>query len=493
MPSALLSLILALSVAATATPLVRRLALALGAVDTPSGRRVHASRIPRLGGLAIIAGFFVPLLVLFALNTSVAQMFFSRPVLVAGLVIGSLTCAGLGAFDDIVGVGAKVKLLVQSGAAAVAFFAGFRIELVTLPWGPTVALGWMALPATVLWIVAIVNAINLIDGLDGLAGGVAFFACITNFVVAWMSGNVLITLLAATLAGAIVGFLWHNFNPATIFMGDTGSMFLGFVLATTSLVGSVSQKGQTAIAILVPILALGLPIMDTLLAMVRRFLERRSIFSPDRGHIHHRLLDMGITHRRAVLILYGASVAFTVGSLVVYVGRSWQVGLALVALAVGVVGMIRFVGYFNYMMLRRRQKAHARDADVEGFRRTVPLAVARIDGSRGEDELRQQLATFGEVAGLQLVEVLSDTQRVWAWTLNEAEPRTRSSVSAKYPLAHPGAERVELKFAWDSDDGDVSPQADILLQLVADAVDRQLQRRARARDSIREGRLRPVG
>lgn len=476
-----------------ATPLVRRLALALGAVDTPSGRRVHASRIPRLGGLAIIAGFFVPLLVLFALNTSVAQMFFSRPVLVAGLVIGSLTCAGLGAFDDIVGVGAKVKLLVQSAAAAVAFFAGFRIELVTLPWGPTVALGWMALPATVLWIVAIVNAINLIDGLDGLAGGVAFFACITNFVVAWMSGNVLITLLAATLAGAIVGFLWHNFNPATIFMGDTGSMFLGFVLATTSLVGSVSQKGQTAIAILVPILALGLPIMDTLLAMVRRFLERRSIFSPDRGHIHHRLLDMGITHRRAVLILYGASVAFTVGSLVVYVGRSWQVGLALVALAVGVVGMIRFVGYFNYMMLRRRQKAHARDADVEGFRRTVPLAVARIDGSRGEDELRQQLATFGEVAGLQLVEVLSDTQRVWAWTLNEAEPRTRSSVSAKYPLAHPGAERVELKFAWDSDDGDVSPQADILLQLVADAVDRQLQRRARARDSIREGRLRPVG
>lgn len=493
MPSSLLSLVLALSVSALATPLVRRLALALGAVDAPSGRRVHASRIPRLGGVAIVAGFFVPLLALFALNTSTAQIFFSRPLMVAGLVIGSLTCAALGAFDDIVGVGAKVKLLVQTGAATAAFVAGFRIEVVTLPWGPTVSLGLLALPATVLWIVAIVNAMNLIDGLDGLAGGIAFFACITNFVVAWISGNVLIALLAATLAGSIVGFLWHNFNPATIFMGDTGSMFLGFVLATTSLVGSVSQKGQTAIAILVPILALGLPIMDTLLAMVRRFLERRSIFSPDRGHIHHRLLDMGITHRRAVLILYAASLAFTVGSLVVYVGRSWQAGLALVALAVGVVGMIRFIGYFNYMMLRRQQKAHVRDSDVELLRRAVPAVMDRLEASRGEAEIRRQLEAFGESAKLQAVELSFGEERVWGWSLDGTGTRTRSSVSAKYQVLDSNGRSLALKFVWDSDDGEVSPQADILLQLVADAVDRQFQRPARARESIREGRLRPVG
>lgn len=493
MPSSLFSLVLGLVVAALATPLVRRLALALGAVDAPSGRRVHASRIPRLGGLAIIAGFFVPLLTLFALNTATAQIFFSRPKMVAGLVVGSLTCAALGAFDDIVGVGAKTKLLVQTGAATAAFVTGFRIEVVTLPWGPTVSLGFLALPATILWIVAIVNAINLIDGLDGLAGGIAFFACITNFVVAWISGNVLIALLAATLAGAIVGFLWHNFNPATIFMGDTGSMFLGFVLATTSLTGSVSQKGQTAIAILVPILALGLPIMDTLLAMVRRFLERRSIFAPDRGHIHHRLLDMGITHRRAVLILYAASLAFTVGSLVVYVGRSWQAGLALVALAVGVVGMIRFVGYFNYMMLRRQQKAHLRDSDVESLRRAVPSAVARLEAARGESELRQQLESFGLTARLQCVELHCDEARVWGWSSDGKGARTRSSVSARYEVRDSAGRNLSLKFIWDSDDGEVSAQADILLQLVADSVEAQLQRPVRARESLPERRLRPVG
>src|SRR5262249_3314458 len=161
-----------------------------------------------------------------------------------------------------------------------------------------------------------------------LAAGIAFFACLTNFVVAYLGGNVLVCLVTATLAGSIVGFLFHNFNPATIFMGDSGSMFLGFVVATTSLFVA-SQKGGTAVAILVPIVALGVPIIDTLLAMVRRFLARRSIFAADRSHIHHRLLELGLSHRRAVLILYGASVVFTAGALCIYIGRSWQVGLAL--------------------------------------------------------------------------------------------------------------------------------------------------------------------
>ena len=178
--------------------------------------------------------------------------------------MGSLIVAGLGLCDDLLGVGAKRKLLIQCSAAALAYASGLRIDALSLPWMGAISLGWLALPATVVWFCAIVNALNLIDGLDGLAAGVAFFACVTNAVVAFLAHNVATGLLSVTLAGAILGFLFYNFNPARIFMGDSGSMFLGFVLASISLLGSGTQKSPTLIAILVPILALGLPIMDML-------------------------------------------------------------------------------------------------------------------------------------------------------------------------------------------------------------------------------------
>ena len=160
-------------------------------------------------------------------------------------------------------------------------------------------MGVFALPVTVLWIVGVTNAVNLIDGLDGLAAGVTFFAAFTSFVIASISGSVFVALTMAALMGALVGFLFFNFNPARIFMGDSGSYFLGFVLATTALAGGgLQQKASTAVSLLVPVLALGVPIFDTLFSMFRRVLERRPIFSADRGHVHHRLLDIGLTHRR---------------------------------------------------------------------------------------------------------------------------------------------------------------------------------------------------
>ncbi|MGH7283585.1 MAG: glycosyltransferase family 4 protein, partial [Polyangiaceae bacterium] len=276
--------LLALIVTAVLTPLVRRVALAGGVVDAPSARRVHQKKIPRLGGIAIVIGFYAPLLALFALDTGTARIFFHSPHMVGGLVTGSLVIAGLGLYDDLVGAGAKTKLLVQSLAATAAFVGGLRIDALNLPLVGNLQMGAFALPVTILWIAAIVNALNLIDGLDGLAAGIAFFACVTNFVVAFLTHNILIALMTGTLGGAIIGFLFYNFNPAKIFMGDSGSMFLGFMLACASLLGAGSQKSPTLIAILVPLLALGLPIMDMLFAIARRFLERRSIFSPDRRH-----------------------------------------------------------------------------------------------------------------------------------------------------------------------------------------------------------------
>src|SRR4029078_2410036 len=173
---------------------------------------------------------------------------------------------------------------------------------------------------------------NLIDGLDGLAAGVVFFASMTNFVVALLSQASLPALFMATTMGAIIGFLFYNFNPARIFMGDSGSYFLGYVIAATSV--GTDHKASTAVSLLVPLMALGVPIFDTLFAMVPRFLERRPVFSPDRGHIHYPLLDMGITHRRAVLIIYGVSVLLTITAIAISLGRSWQVGITLVASSV---------------------------------------------------------------------------------------------------------------------------------------------------------------
>ena len=347
MKSVVAAFVLAMLITAVLTPLVRRAALAAGAVDEPGARRVHTRRVPRLGGIAIVVGFFSPLIILFAVRTHPGLALFSTGHVSLGLIVGSLFVVGAGLVDDLRGLGAKSKLLIQTSAACVAFFCGMRMDGVSLPGIGTLDLGWFALPATVVWIVGIVNAMNLIDGLDGLAAGVAFFACLTNFAIASLTGNVYILLLSASLGGAVVGFLFYNFNPAKIFMGDSGSMFLGFVLASASLLGAGTQKSPTLIAIVVPILALGLPIADMLMTIARRFLERRSIFAADRGHIHHRLLDMGLTHRRSVLTLYLLSVAFTIVALIAYFGRSWQIGFALFALTAVLVGVVRFVGYFN--------------------------------------------------------------------------------------------------------------------------------------------------
>jgi UDP-GlcNAc:undecaprenyl-phosphate GlcNAc-1-phosphate transferase len=494
MLSTCVALLLALIVTAMMTPLVRHLALAIGAVDEPTARRVHTRSIPRMGGIAIVVGFFAPLVALFSLHTGMARTILAQPKTIVALALGSLVIAGLGLLDDMVGVGAKRKLLVQTLAACIAYAGGLRIEAITLPFTSTISLGWLGLPVTILWITAIINALNLIDGLDGLAAGVAFFGCATNFVVAYLNNNLLICLFSAALGGAILGFLIYNFNPATIFMGDSGSMFLGFSLATISLLGSASQKSPTVIAILVPLLALGLPIMDMLFAMLRRFLERRSIFSPDRGHIHHRLLDLGLTHRRAVLVLYGLSLMFTLVALAIHLGRSWQIGAALLVLTASLVGIVRFVGYFNGI-LERRQLAQ-RDALTEALRARVPLALQQIDGARSVEDLPSLLTEFATQVRLLAVAIVAPAEaRVsnWRWEYSDiGQHQSREAVCAKYRVTDAAGLPLELQFFYDSPTGAVGPQAEILLQLVADAAESLLQRQARARIASRGGRLRPV-
>jgi UDP-GlcNAc:undecaprenyl-phosphate GlcNAc-1-phosphate transferase len=467
--TAVATFVVAMVLTAMLTPVVRRLALAAGALDEPGARRVHARHVPRMGGIAIVLGFFLPLLGLLALGAPAGHALFSTTQAMRGFALGALLLVGVGLLDDIRGVGAKYKLVVQIAAATAAFSNGMRIDAVELPWIGVLQLGWLAFPATVAWFVGIVNAVNLIDGLDGLAAGVVFFACLTNFVIASLAGNVPILFVTASLGGATIGFLFYNFNPARIFMGDTGSLFLGFALASASLLGAGTQKTPTLVAIIVPIVALGLPITDMLLTIARRFFAHRSIFVADREHIHHRLLDMGLTHRRAVLSLYLMSVGFTVLALVVHLGRSWQIGVALFVLTALLVGVVRFMGYFNSSLaVSSRAAAEERS---EPLRRSVPRVLRRMGEAGSPEQLPAILAEFGEEAGLLAIGIVNANNRRlqrWRWESPRTEGHaSREAICTKFDISD-GRDILELQFFSDSTAGIVGPTTRILLQLVAD-------------------------
>jgi UDP-GlcNAc:undecaprenyl-phosphate GlcNAc-1-phosphate transferase len=270
----------------------------------------------------------------------------------------------------------------------------------------------------------------------------------------------------------MVGFLFYNFNPAHIFMGDSGSYFLGYLLATASLTGAM-QKTSTAVSLLVPMVALGVPIFDTLFSMLRRTLERRSVFSPDRGHVHHRLLDMGITHRRAVMLLYGVSILLMVSAIAIALGRSWESGVALLVASVVLTGLIRFVGYFEYVRSKRRLLSRSYDAPTRRLRGLVPAFTADLTQLSSEEQIWARLCAFATHA--ECAFVICETrpgsgERRWPANMTELWPERL--VLARYNLASGG--RLEFGFPSDLE---LSPQSDILLQLAADAVDAALLRR----------------
>jgi UDP-GlcNAc:undecaprenyl-phosphate GlcNAc-1-phosphate transferase len=360
MRTAAVAFILSMLCGTILTPIVRRLAHRFGLLDHAlSPRKIHGRPVPRLGGIAIVIAFYAPLVGLLFFHSDVGGMFVADRNHAIGLFVGGLAIALLGLYDDLRGAGATRKFIVQFLIAGFLYRLGFRIEALANPFGDPIALGWMSLPFTLLWMVGVVNALNLIDGLDGLAGGVAFVAVTITFLVSLQRGHPLMMLFSAALAGSIVGFLFYNFNPASIFMGDTGSMFLGFVLAATAV--ETNQKASTAVAVIIPTVALGLPIMDTLLAIGRRAWRGRPLFQADKDHIHHRLMARGLSHRQAVLVLYGLCVLLGLAALVLTYGNSGQAAALLVVLALVAVIFLRTLGYFrlggNSAVERKRTRA----------------------------------------------------------------------------------------------------------------------------------------
>lgn len=273
------------------TPVAGRLARIAGAVDVPSGRRIHERPTPRLGGLAILAGFLVPVLV-FLPSDSGAH----------ALVTGAILIACLGAVDDVFGLGPAVKLAGQVACAAIPVSAGITIDHITLPVLGVFDLGAGQYPITIIWFVAIVNMINFIDGMDGLAAGVAGIGAVTFAVLAASLGRADPSIMAASLAGAALGFLVYNFHPARIFMGDAGSLLLGFILAGVAVNGVM--KSAAAIAVVAPLVVLAIPILDTSFVVLKRLKHGLPVYSPDRSHFHHRFFTIGWSQRKTVLALY---------------------------------------------------------------------------------------------------------------------------------------------------------------------------------------------
>lgn len=295
----------ALIVSLLIMPAVILLAEKTGAMDAPNARKVHKKPIPRIGGLGIYIAFMVAIIFV-AIKFKLDDEMLRETV---GLVLSGSLIVAVGLIDDYKNLPAKIKLFGQICAAAVlVLLFDVRIDFVTDPFGDYIYLEWFAIPATMFWLVGLTNTVNLIDGLDGLAAGVSTIASITILLVALEQHFILVAVVTAALAGAALGFLKYNFNPAKIFMGDTGSMFLGFILAGISVTGAF--KSVAAIALIVPILALGLPILDTTFAIVRRVRGGVPIFKPDKGHLHHRLLNVGFTQCQAVLLMYVISALF---------------------------------------------------------------------------------------------------------------------------------------------------------------------------------------
>lgn len=320
------ALVCALLVTFITTPVVKMLAHRVGAVDVPKdGRRMHNHPVARMGGLAIFFGFILSVLV-FAPITRQLQ----------GMLLGGVVIVVLGIFDDVYALRAKFKFVVQIMAALVAVYYGNIIEVLSNPnlfsSNPYWDLGILSIPITVLWIVAITNAVNLIDGLDGLAVGVSTISSMTLLVIALLVSEGEVAILMAALAGSCIGFMPYNLNPAKIFMGDTGSTFLGFILAVVSIQGLF--KFYTIISFAVPFLMLGLPIFDTCFAFVRRISHGQSPMSPDRSHVHHRLIDMGFNQKQAVAVLYVISAILGLSAVVLTTSGELKAMLLLLALCV---------------------------------------------------------------------------------------------------------------------------------------------------------------
>jgi len=328
--------------------MIKKLAFRLGATDRPNQRKVHAKIMPRMGGLAIFISFMIGHFIMDPFSPSHT-----------GILLGSLVIVITGILDDMYELSAQIKLFSQIAAALIVILiGGVHVDFINLPFGGKLEFGPFSIPITILWIVGVTNAINLIDGLDGLAAGVSSIALISISGMAIVMGDVYVMTIGFILLVSTVGFLFYNFYPAKIFMGDTGALFLGYMIAVLSLLGF---KGVTFISFIIPIIILGVPMTDTIFAIVRRLVNKTPLSAPDKSHLHHCFLNLGFTHRQTVLMIYAISALFGLAAFIFSLTTMWGSLLLITVILLSIELIVESVGLVgkNYRpllnMLRGRK------------------------------------------------------------------------------------------------------------------------------------------
>ena len=458
-----------LSVLAFATSLIASLALTYvvreraaraGMFDPTDDRKVHTRQIPRVGGVAIFLSVAIALAVLALRGGFEGVGLVSSKLTV--VVIGGAATFLLGLYDDLRQMRARYKFAVQIAIAIAIFAAGVRIDTIALPligqisFNPAVGLFF-----TIFWFVGLTNAFNLIDGLDGLASGAAMFALTTMFVVATINQQAGAALLTLAVAGATLGFLRYNFHPASIFLGDSGSLFLGFMLAGIGAISS--QKGSTVVAIAIPLVSLGLPVLDTALAIVRRFLRGQPIFSADRGHIHHRLLGLGHSPAKVALLMYAGCAVLALGGMLL-VNQSGYVAVVLAVVGLGVGIVIQRLRYYEFEELGRVLRKGVQQRRVIGKVVRLREAGVRIARQRDLERVFDILEDSFEADDFQRAEVrlrpsfarsaiavavddrrLEDDVAIWSWNRGAHDDPTLWEI--KLPLIE-GDHRIGSLVLW---------------------------------------------
>jgi len=450
MTTAVAAFLVAFVVGLALNPVARAACRRLGLVDEPDEyRKVHRNPVPLSGGYALLLSFAAPILLLGLFDVDgIEQSLHKEHARLATLAIGVLVAAAMGAVDDALDLRPRYKLLWQLIAATIAYAGGISITVISNPLGDGyVELGLLSFPATALWFLACMNAVNLVDGLDGLAGGVGLFACVTMALVSVLMQQPVNMFLSAALGGALLGFLIYNFHPASVFLGDAGSMTLGFLIGSLSLMGSV--KAGTAVALIVPIIALGLPAFDTALAITRRWVHRLPVAAGDKRHVHHVLLARGLSHRGVVLVLYSVCIALGGAALLLTAGNN-MIALALLA-ALGILAFV-FIRAFSLLNVQEiRERIHD---DMEGKRQEdlaaveVEKALSRMDALTDVESLWQATcATFPSLdldrAELELTTGAGPRDLVWWSPDPPEEPSSLDACVLNLPVKR-GDERIGL-------------------------------------------------
>ena len=384
MTTILTTLALAFFLSLFITPLAGWFGKKIGAVDMPGERKIHLVSIPRSGGIAIFVSFCLAIAASKLLSTQITdQLIFDEKIV--AFFIGALVISGVGLLDDIYCLNHKIKFLTQIVCASIAFYGGMRVHGIFYISSQNVVISYAL---TLFWFLLVINAVNLIDGLDGLAAGICFFTSTVLTFFLFMKNMYVMSMLFAAVAGTTLGFLRYNFNPASIFMGDGGSYFLGYTIAALSVMAGI--KSQAGIVMAIPLLAMGIPVFDTILSPIRRFLLGKKMFQPDKSHVHHRLLDLGFSSRNVVLFVYACSLVLCLIALILTAISDRHIGIFLIVLAAISVVFIRKLGYFEYIAMDKILGWFKDISDVTGIskdRRTFLNLQIEISKSKDIEEL----------------------------------------------------------------------------------------------------------